>query len=327
MSKPSKKYHFIQWNMTQHDGDPGVKMLTALEEHVWVRMCFMMQQTEEPGYLIVAGKPIPIDIIAKDTKVAVHQAKAIIKRLAELKIFSRDQRGVIFCRRMVRDEQYRKKAASYGAKGYKKLQTQATDQPARPATPRGIKSHGGSKTVEWNGLEYLPSQLDKILAAKIEEVQRLKKQQKADQAQLDISINRRPKKGRGQLHITNISGVSKATEQISLLDKQIQEIQLKLHGSVPLPTAPIIPQKNLPLTEKPISELPALELRKKFREAGETVEGIINPPDDFKHVYYRDGEIKPEWTDKLDRWKTKLGELQAEIERRKLPLKKEEVPA
>ena len=288
----AKKYHFIQWNMGQHDLDPGIRALNRTEEFIWWKMCCLMQESEVPGYLILAGKPTPLEVIAKASKSEVHEVKAVLKRLAELKIYSRDKRGIIFCRRMVRDEDYRAKASKFGKKGG----NPALVSP-KTSEPKGIKSHGGQDKVLWNGLYYFPSQLQKILDQKMAEVQQLEKAKK------------------GQLDITN-TGSAKAKHnydhQISLRKKQIAEIELKLNGSLPLdlPFSPPPPEQTLASLKTP-------ELKKRFREAGDVVESIINPPSEYRDRYYNGEGFNELGKKTFDRWTAEFQSLQRELERRK----------
>jgi hypothetical protein len=171
-----RKLPFFNFCPSDHTSDPAVKMLHPLAELVWLRMLFMMSECEDRGRLAVKGKPIPLTIIAHECRMPVNQVKDCIKQILEKGVASKGPDGVIFSRRMVRDEGYRKKAAKFGRKGGNPALSKKSEYLPQDKTPVAGK-------VLWNGLYWFPDKLEKVLESKIAEVKRLERKR----AELDIT--------------------------------------------------------------------------------------------------------------------------------------------
>ena len=111
--------------------DPGLRLCSLTARGLWIEMMAIMHEGEPYGHLTAQGRPISDEMLARlvgETPAAVKRA---VKDLAENGVFSRTDDGVIFSRRMVRDEEVRElraaggslgkahgqKGASHGAKG------------------------------------------------------------------------------------------------------------------------------------------------------------------------------------------------------------------
>jgi hypothetical protein len=94
-------------------------------------LCVM---AEADGYLLVGDKPPDDDLLARIISVGVDDLRAAVAELEANHVFSRNSRGVIYSRRMVRDEKRRQTGRETGP-----LAQQATTGKDRqkPATPQG----------------------------------------------------------------------------------------------------------------------------------------------------------------------------------------------
>jgi hypothetical protein len=79
---------------------------------LWFRMMFIAHSSQRYGYLEADGKPIPDDQIARRTGCAtVAEYRNLLAELFAAGVPSRTPQGVIYSRRMVRDQQARDAAA------------------------------------------------------------------------------------------------------------------------------------------------------------------------------------------------------------------------
>lgn len=85
--------------------DPAVRSCGPAARGVWFDMLCLMWNSPRCGYLQHAnGQPMTTEQIARATGTTVMEIAALLVELEEAGVFSRDEKGVIFNRRMVRDE-------------------------------------------------------------------------------------------------------------------------------------------------------------------------------------------------------------------------------
>lgn len=80
-------------------------------------MLGLMHEAEPYGHLLLNGRPVPNDVLARLIGVEVRELSGAVKELDRMGVFSRTDAGVIFSRRMVRDETKAKKDKENGGKG------------------------------------------------------------------------------------------------------------------------------------------------------------------------------------------------------------------
>lgn len=97
--------------------DPGVRACSYAAKGLWMDMLCIMSEASPRGYLQVNGAPLPPATLARMSGGAVGD---VILHLAELDsagVYSRDRNGVIYSRRIVRDEKARTQAKRFGRLG------------------------------------------------------------------------------------------------------------------------------------------------------------------------------------------------------------------
>lgn len=72
---------------------------------LWISLICVMHQSEPYGHLTVNGRPATMKQIAALARVTVKEAETLLDELEAAGAFSRTDDGVIFSRRMVRDEE------------------------------------------------------------------------------------------------------------------------------------------------------------------------------------------------------------------------------
>jgi hypothetical protein len=125
---------------------------------LWVELMCVMHDCEPYGHLVVGGKAMQPAQLARLVGVSEKECKALLAELEDAGVCSRTDSGVLYSRRMVRDEELRRvraeggragaehgaKGASHGSKG------------GRPRKPKG-GFEGGSETPLDPDIEPPPS--------------------------------------------------------------------------------------------------------------------------------------------------------------------------
>ena len=75
---------------------------------LWLRIMFIMHDNEDYGRLTVNGKPMPSQLLARRCGSPLDEFERVFKELDDAGVPSRDESGVIYSRRMVRDASTRK---------------------------------------------------------------------------------------------------------------------------------------------------------------------------------------------------------------------------
>jgi hypothetical protein len=97
------KFFWQDW-----DNDPALRMCSFAAQGLWMRMLCLAAKADPIGYVVVNGKPLDSSAIARLTGGSEQEVDSLIDELDRNGVLSRDRRGAIYNRRMVRDA---KKAA------------------------------------------------------------------------------------------------------------------------------------------------------------------------------------------------------------------------
>lgn len=93
--------------------DLALKPCSLAARGLWIEMICHMHQSPRYGYLQHRnGSPITTDQLARMTGCSVDEVADLLQELDSTGVYSRTDDGVIFCRRMVRDETERSKTRS-----------------------------------------------------------------------------------------------------------------------------------------------------------------------------------------------------------------------
>ncbi len=136
-----------QWYPADWRSDPGVQALSFHERGVWREMIDFMHESPQRGRLMLNGKAMPVDALARALGLMKQDLELVLAKLLEYGVASQDKKG-IYCRRMVRDEQARlahKNAGKLGGNpNFKKGQknpyytAESKDNPTLPTHKRKI---------------------------------------------------------------------------------------------------------------------------------------------------------------------------------------------
>ncbi len=111
VKRPSFQFYAGDWRR-----DTALQSCSLEARGLWIEMITIMHDGEPYGHLTAGGMPIHEDILAKMVGASVRRVNRLLIELRSRNIFGLTSDGVIYSRRMVRDEEIRKKKAAGGAK-------------------------------------------------------------------------------------------------------------------------------------------------------------------------------------------------------------------
>lgn len=104
-----------KWFWSDWMADPGVRVSSYAARGLWMdALCLC---AENGGYLQVGGKPLTSAGLARATGGSESEVKILLDELETNEVFSRDRRGCIYSRRMLKDEKKARTARANGKKG------------------------------------------------------------------------------------------------------------------------------------------------------------------------------------------------------------------
>lgn len=172
---PAIQFYPADWRK-----DPAVQSLSFHDRGIWFEILCLMHESEQRGKLLLNGKPMPEDALARLLGLDKQNLTKTLNTLIEYGVASRDEDGVLFNRRMVRDEklrEIRKKAGSLGGNPFlvnqnpnqkpSKTKKQVNQKPTPSSSASaysvsketGESSPGGESEERAQALEEPPRQL------------------------------------------------------------------------------------------------------------------------------------------------------------------------
>ena len=98
--------------------DPGVQALSFHDRGVWFEIILLMHESDERGKLLLNGKPMPEQALARLLGLDNQNLTNTLTTLLDFGVASRcEETGAIMCRRMLRDENLRNIRKEAGSKG------------------------------------------------------------------------------------------------------------------------------------------------------------------------------------------------------------------
>ena len=136
---PSMQFYPGDWKK-----DPGIKSLSIAARGLWFEMLLIMWEAENRGYLVVGNTPMNSQQLARNVGIDRTECEQLLKELEEVNIYSKyEETGVIYCRRMVKDENLRLAKCRAGvASGEQRRNRRATEE----ATKQGSSSSSSSSS-------------------------------------------------------------------------------------------------------------------------------------------------------------------------------------
>ena len=98
--------------------DPALRSVSVSARGLWIDLLCLMHESPRRGYLQHAtGKPVTAEQIARMTGCSTDEVSRLLQELEYSGVFSCTEHGVIYSRRIVRDESIREKRREAGRKG------------------------------------------------------------------------------------------------------------------------------------------------------------------------------------------------------------------
>jgi hypothetical protein len=116
MDRVSKRPAF-QWYPGDHRRDTGIQVCSFMARALWREMLDLMHEGSPYGHLAAGEEAIEPEELARLVGLELSQVETLLKELERRKVFSRTDKGIIYSRRMVRDEQKRSLHAVAGKMG------------------------------------------------------------------------------------------------------------------------------------------------------------------------------------------------------------------
>ena len=111
------KHPWLKFYPTAWRADPGLRMCSAAARGLWIELLCLMHEADPRGHLIVRGN-VPTDAqLAVLAGLPVDQLSDLIAELENAGVFSRTRTGVIYSRRMTRDERAAQEGRKHGVRG------------------------------------------------------------------------------------------------------------------------------------------------------------------------------------------------------------------
>lgn len=109
--KPWMQFYPGDWQR-----DAALRSCSVGARGLWIEMICLMHQAEPYGHLVINGKPIAVEALARMVGCTPAECRKWLAELTDAGVLSRDG-DVIFSRRMVKDERNRKVRADGGKLG------------------------------------------------------------------------------------------------------------------------------------------------------------------------------------------------------------------
>jgi hypothetical protein len=110
--RPSFQFYPADWRK-----DPELQSCSLAARGLWVEMLCIMHEAEPYGHLVVNGKSMNEKQLSRAAGGSLKQIRVLLSELESTGVFSRSDDGVIYSRRMVKDQHIRTVRAHAGAKG------------------------------------------------------------------------------------------------------------------------------------------------------------------------------------------------------------------
>ena len=137
---PWSKFFWADW-----EADQALRLCSLAAQGLWMRMLCVCARSEPYGYLAINDRGLDVNDIARLAGVLSTEADDLVDELERNGVFSRDRKGRIYSRRLVRD----RKRSDEGRKHVKKRWGQTTDEKEENRRPnRAPNTHPKTQKPE-----------------------------------------------------------------------------------------------------------------------------------------------------------------------------------
>lgn len=144
--KPWFKFYPENWI-----GDQGVRAASPAARALWIDMLCIMHKAMPYGHLVINGGPMSPETLARISGFPVEQVTALLDELRGLDVYSMTRAGIIYSRRMVRDERATKSGRNSAEKRWER-EKRTTSQ----TTDNTVNSHPPNRSARGIPHAYMP---------------------------------------------------------------------------------------------------------------------------------------------------------------------------
>lgn len=106
------KFFWSDWR-----ADPCLRACSYAARGLWIDLLCIAAESDPKGFVLIAGRACDARAIARVTGGQVEEVETLLVELEEHGVFSRNESGVIYSRRMVADGERSKTGSVYGKRG------------------------------------------------------------------------------------------------------------------------------------------------------------------------------------------------------------------
>lgn len=169
----------------------SLKFCSLAARGLWIEMMSIMGISEKNGFLQIGGKPITNEQLAIMSGVSVDVVNPLMDELERNGVFSRDENGVPYSRRMVRDFEAYEQGKKYGKRGGNPRLKKEENSESKSYSPeaKGRITGGDNPLDDWkNSFEVYKQQELAAFQSLVNDAEWVAEQQKFN-PQLDIMLS------------------------------------------------------------------------------------------------------------------------------------------
>lgn len=137
-ANPWDKFYWNDW-----ENDPALRLCSLAAQGLWMRCLCIAAKADPKGYVTVAGRPLTPADLAVLVGASEREVETLLSELAANGVFSRDRKGRIYSRRMLRDV----KKSQEGRKHKLAALSQVSEKPPKNPGPSRGASRGASTHI------------------------------------------------------------------------------------------------------------------------------------------------------------------------------------
>lgn len=111
-NNPSSTFYWKDW-----ENDESLRVSSLAAQGLWMRLLCIAVKAQPYGYVVINGNPIGVAGVARLSGATESEAGDLLAELERNGVFSKDRKGRIFSRRLVREKKRREKAVENGKEG------------------------------------------------------------------------------------------------------------------------------------------------------------------------------------------------------------------
>ena len=149
MKRPAFQFYPADWRT-----DSSLKVCTLAARGLWVEMLCLLHELGQQdgsryGFLELRGKPLSPDQLGRLVGIDLATLEPLLEELEAAGVFSRDEGGVIYSRRLDRDGKLKQIRSNAGSKGGSKSQAKAKQNGSKPPSkPPSKPAHAGGRAED-----------------------------------------------------------------------------------------------------------------------------------------------------------------------------------